>query len=91
MGVLVSEGGQQQAQQRGQQQAQGGQQQGQQQMSPLQRLTQALSGIRQVQNMLELQHPQEVRAIAVQRQAGDLIWQEIERIQQQQQQAQQGT
>jgi hypothetical protein len=89
----VSEGGQQQAQQRGQQQAQGGQQQsqqqaqgGQQQLSPLQRLTQALSGIRQVQNMLELQHPQQVQAIAVQRQAGDLIWQEIERMQQQQQQ-----
>jgi hypothetical protein len=75
-------------QQQGQQQAQQGQQQGQgqqQQASPLQLLGQALSDIRRVQNLLELNYPDQGNAIKMQRQAGDLIWGEIQRMQQQQQ------
>ena len=74
-----AEGGQQQG--GGQQQ----QQQQQQQLSPAQRLARALQGIRQVQNFMELNHPQQGQAIAVLREAGDLVWGEIERMQQQQQ------
>jgi hypothetical protein len=70
----------------GQQQPQRGAQQQQQQLSPAQRLARALQGIRQVQNMMELNYPQQGRAIAVLREAGDLVWGEIERMQQQQQQ-----
>jgi hypothetical protein len=66
-----------------QQQPQGG---NQQQQSPTQRLARALQGIRQVQNMLELQAPQQGNAIAMLREAGDLVWGEIQRMQQQQQQ-----
>jgi hypothetical protein len=73
----VAEGGQQQGQQQ-----QGQQQQGQQQ-SPAQQLARALQGIRQVQHMLELNSPQQTNAIAALRQAGDLVWAEIQRIQQQ--------
>lgn len=73
--------GQQQQQQQGQQQ---GQQQ--QQQSPAQRLAQALSSIRKVQNLLELNYPQQGEAIKMQREAGDLVWTEIQRMQQQQQQ-----
>ena len=73
----MSESGQQQPQRGGQQQ---------QQLSPAQRLARALRGIRQVQNMMELNYPQQGRAIAVLREAGDLVWGEIERMQQQQQQ-----
>lgn len=71
------------------QQTQGGgqQQQGQQQQqSPAQRLAQALTNIRQVQNMFELNYPQQGEAIQMMRDAGDSVWQEIERLQQQQQQ-----
>ena len=68
-----------------QQQPQGG---NQQQQSPAQRLARALQGIRQVQNMLELQAPQQGNAIAMLREAGDLVWGEIQRMQQQQQQQQ---
>jgi hypothetical protein len=78
----MAEGGQQRGQQQRQQQ---GQQQ-QQQASPTQRLARALTGIRQVQNMLELNSPQQVNAIAALREAGDLVWAEIQRMQQQQQQ-----
>jgi len=77
----MAEGGQQRGQQQRQQQ---GQQQ--QQASPTQRLARALTGIRQVQNMLELNSPQQVNAIAALREAGDLVWAEIQRMQQQQQQ-----
>ena len=66
------------------QQPQGGGQQ--QQLSPAQRLARALQGIRQVQNMMELNYPQHGNAIAVLREAGDLVWGEIERMQQQRQQ-----
>jgi hypothetical protein len=76
-----AEGGQQQG--GGQQQQR--QQQQQQQLSPAQRLARALQGIRQVQNFMELNHPQQGQAIAVLREAGDLVWAEIERMQQQQQ------
>lgn len=62
------------------QQSQGGQQ------SPTQNLAQALSGIRKVQNMIELNYPQQGEAIQMLRDAGDLVWQEIEKKQQQQQQ-----
>lgn len=73
----MSEGGQQQ----------GGQQQGgQQQQSPVQNLTQALTNIRKIQNMFELNYPQQGQAIQMLRDSGDLVWQEVERMQQQQQQ-----
>ena len=67
-----------------QQQPQGGGQQ-QQQQSPAQQLARALQGIRQVQNLMELNYPQRGDAIAVLREAGDLVWAEIQRMQQQQQ------
>jgi hypothetical protein len=74
-------------------QQQGGQQQGgaqqggqQQQQSPAQRLAQALSHIRKVQNLLEMNYPGQGQAIKMQREAGDLVWTEIQRMQQQQQQ-----
>ena len=74
-----------------QQQAQDQQQQGgQQQLSPAQMLTRALSEIRRVQNLLELNYPNQADAIKMQREAGDLIWQIIQSMQQQQQQRQQG-
>jgi hypothetical protein len=79
----MAEGGQQQGQQQ-----QGQQQQGQQQQSPAQRLARALQGIRQVQNLLELNSPQQTNAIAALRESGDLVWAEIQRMQQQQQQQQ---
>ena len=73
-----------------QQQAQDQQQQGgQQQLSPAQMLTRALSEIRRVQNLLELNYPNQADAIKMQREAGDLIWQIIQSMQQQQQQGQQ--
>jgi hypothetical protein len=68
---------------------QGDQQQGQQQEdrqpSPLQLLGRALTDIRKVQNLLELQYPDQGDAIKMQREAGDLVWSEIQRMQQQQQ------
>ena len=64
------------------------QQQAQQQQSPAQRLARALQDIRQVQNFMELNYPQRRDAIALLREAGDLVWNEIERMQQQQQQRQ---
>ena len=81
----MSESGQQ-SQGGGQQQQQQEQQQQEQQLSPAQRLARALTGIRQVQNMMELNYPQQGNAIAVLREAGDLVWGEIQRMQQQQQQ-----
>jgi hypothetical protein len=65
-----------------QQQAQ--QQEGQQ-PSPLQLLGRALTNIRKVQNLLELKYPDQADAIKMQREAGDLVWNEIQRMQQQQQ------
>jgi hypothetical protein len=86
----MTQGNQQQGQQ---QQAQGQQQEGQQQegqqQSPAQMLARALSEIRRVQNMLELNYPDQADAIKMQREAGDLIWQIIQSMQQQQQQGQQ--
>jgi hypothetical protein len=64
--------------------AEGNQQQ--QQQSPPQRLAQALANIRRVQNMLELNYPQQGDAIKMLRQAGDVVWEEIERMQQSKQQ-----
>ena len=68
---------------------QGDQQQGQQQegqqSSPLQLLGRALADIRKVQNLLELQYLDQGDAIKMQREAGDLVWNEIQRMQQQQQ------
>jgi len=58
----------------------------QQQQSPTQRLAHALSDIRKVQNMVELNYPQRGDAIKMLREAGDLVWGEIERMQQQGQQ-----
>ncbi len=75
----MAEGGQQQG---GQQQ--GGQQQ--QQPSPVQLMGKALTDIRKVQNMLELQNPGQTEAIKMQREAGDLVWQVIQTMQQSQQQ-----
>ena len=79
----MAEGRQQQGQQQQAQQQQGQQQQ---QLSPAQRLARALQGIRQVQNLLELNSPQQTNAIAALRESGDLVWAEIQRMQQQQQQ-----
>jgi len=66
--------------------SEGGQQQ---QPSPAQRLTRALTGIRQVQNWVELNHPQQSNVIAALRESGDLVWGVIEGMQQQQQQQRQ--
>jgi hypothetical protein len=74
-------GGQQQPQRGGQQQ----QQQQQQQLSPAQRLARALTGIRQVQSWVELNHPQQRNVIAALRESGDLVWEVIQGMQQQQQ------
>jgi hypothetical protein len=65
------------------------QQQGQQEPSPLQLLGRALTDIRKVQNLLELNYPDQGDAIKMQREAGDLVWSEIQRLQQQQQGQQQ--
>jgi len=64
---------------------QGEQQQGQQETSPLQLLGRALTDIRKVQNLLELNYPDQGDAIKLQREAGDLVWNEIQRLQQEQQ------
>ena len=65
---------------------QGDQQQGQQdQQGPSQLLGRALTDIRKVQNLLELNYPDQGDAIKMQREAGDLVWNEIQRLQQQQQ------
>jgi hypothetical protein len=61
------------------------QQQEGQQPRPLQLLGRALTDIRKVQNLLELQYPDQGDAIKLQREAGDLVWNEIQRLQQQQQ------
>ena len=74
--------------QNNQQQQESQQQQGegqQQQASPQQLLGRALSDIRKVQNLLELNYPDQGEAIKMQREAGDLIWAQIQRMQQQQQ------
>ena len=70
-----------------QQQQESQQQQGegqQQQASPQQLLGRALSDVRKVQNLLELNYPDQGEAIKMQREAGDLIWAQIQRMQQQQ-------
>jgi hypothetical protein len=77
----VSEGQQQGQQQQGQQQ--------QEQQSPTQRLSRALAEIRKVQNMIEMKMPQQGEAIGMLREAGDIVWSEIERQQQAAQQQQQ--
>ena len=69
----------------GNQQGQQHQGQQQQQPSPLQLLGRALADIRKVQNLLELNYPDQGEAIKMQREAGDLIWAQIQRMQQQQQ------
>ena len=69
-----------------QQDQQQGQQQEGQQPSVLQLLGRALTDIRKVQNLLELKYPDQGEAIKMQREAGDLVWNEIQRLQQQQQQ-----
>jgi hypothetical protein len=61
----------------------------QQQQDPVQRLAVALSHIRKVQNYLELNTPAQGEMINMMRQAGDLVWEEIARIQQARQQQQQ--
>ena len=82
-------GRQQRTQQQQAQQQQAQQQQAQQQQqSPAQRLARALQDIRQVQSFMELNYPQRRDAIALLREAGDLVWNEIERMQLQQQQRQ---
>lgn len=63
-----------------QQQQQGGQQQ---QQSPVQLMGRALTDIRKVQNFLEMNYPNQTQAIQMQREAGDLIWQLIQAMQQQ--------
>ena len=58
----------------------------QQQQDPTQRLATALSHIRKVQNYVELNSPAQGEMINMLREAGDVVWGEIERIQQQRQQ-----
>jgi hypothetical protein len=60
--------------------AEGNQQQAQ---NPVQALAQAVDHIRRVQSMMELNAPAQEDVINRLRQAGDLIWTEIERRQQQ--------
>jgi hypothetical protein len=60
--------------------AEGNQQQAQ---NPAQALAQAVDHIRRVQSMMELNAPAQEDVINRLRQAGDLIWAEIERRQQQ--------
>jgi len=92
----MTQGNQQQQgqQQQGQQQQQQGQgQEQQQQASPLQLLGRALSDVRNVQNLLEMNYPDQGEAIQTQREAGDLVWAVIQSMQQgqgQQGQQQQG-
>jgi hypothetical protein len=71
-------------QQQQESQQQQGQGQQQQQASLQQLLGRALSDIRKVQNVLELNYPDQGEAIKMQREAGDLIWAQIQRMQQQQ-------
>jgi hypothetical protein len=74
-----------QEEQQGQQQQQ---KQGQQQEpSPAQQLANALSNIRKVQNLIEMNYPQQGEAIKLQREAGDLVWSQVQKMQQQQQQS----
>ncbi len=54
-----------------------GQQGQQEQQSPTQQLERALTEIRKVQSMLEMSYPDQTEAIKLQREAGDLVWQEI--------------
>ena len=61
----------------------------QQTQDPTQALAQAVDHIRRVQSAMELNAPAQENVIDMLRQAGDLIWAEIERRQQQQQQQQQ--
>jgi hypothetical protein len=75
----------------GQQQGGQQQQQQQQQQSPIQLMGRALTNIRQVQNLLEMNYPDQGQAIQMQREAGDLIWRLIQAMQQQGQQDQQGS
>lgn len=56
----------------------------QQQLSPAQRLGRAVNGIREVQNWMETNYPQHGQAVQVLREAGDLVWGELQRMQQQQ-------
>jgi hypothetical protein len=83
-------GGQQQQQQQPQQQQPQQQpqqqQQQQQQMSPAQALARALTGVRQAQSWVELNHPQQTNVIATLRESGDLVWRVIQGTQQQQRQ-----
>ncbi len=68
-----------------QQQQQGG---GQQQ-DPMQLMGSALANIRRVQNLLELNYPNQTDAIQMQREAGDVVWAVIQSMQQQSQQGSQ--
>ena len=58
----------------------------QQAQEPVQSLAQAVDHLRRVQSSMELNAPAREEAIGMLRQAGDLIWAETERRQQQQQQ-----
>jgi hypothetical protein len=61
----------------------------QQQQDPVQRLATALAHIRRAQNYVELNAPAQGDMINMLREAGDLVWGEIQRIQQVRQQQQQ--
>ena len=69
-----------------QQQQQGG---GQQQQDPMQLMGHALSNIRRVQSLLEMNYPNQTEAIQMQREAGDVLWAVIQSVQQQGQQGSQ--
>jgi hypothetical protein len=84
----VSQDNQQQGQQE-QQSQQSQQSQQEQQASPEQHLAQAVTDIRKVQSMMELNYPDQGEAIRMLRESGDIVWSEIRRMQQAQQQSQQ--
>lgn len=72
-------------------QQQQAQQQQQQEQSPEQKLARALADIRKVQNMIEMSYPDQGNEIHMLREAGDLVWGEVKRLQQQKAQQQQSS
>lgn len=64
------------------------QEQGQQQeQSPVQKMQRALAQIRKVQHTMEMNYPNREDEIQMLREAGDIVWHEIQEKQKQQQEA----
>lgn len=75
----MAQEGQQQNQQQGQEQ----------QQSPVQRMQRALAEIRKVQHTMEMTYPNREDEIKMLRDAGDLVWQEVQDKQREQKEQQQ--